>query len=153
MRVWLKGFNSLVLTWLIFEKFCGCIWNYMTLVLSSFHCFRSVSPLCRTPSCFSYIHMNYNSHLSLKKIYYLIYFSQHAGLVLCLLIFISVKGSNFRWVLDQLSAACFIFELKEPPAGHVFIFSLLVVWVENHLSLGYIIFGLSNQNYSLYSFI
>lgn len=33
MRVRLKGFNFTfsVLLWLMFEKFCGCIWNFSTL--------------------------------------------------------------------------------------------------------------------------
>lgn len=84
--------------------------------------------------------MNYNSHLTLKlqSIFLIyVYFSQHAGLVLSLQSFISVSGSDFRWVLNQMSAAGFICELKEPPAGHVFIFSLPVMWRENNLSLGY----------------
>ena len=69
--------------------------------------------------------------------HFLKYFSQHAGLVLSLLNFISVSRSDFRWVLNQMWTTVFICELKEPPAGYVFILSLLVMWMENNLSLCY----------------
>lgn len=150
MRVWLKGFNStfkcpaVINVWKVlwvYMKFC----DIKDSALSAFSSFK----ICVTLSLLlhvshrhaSFTHVNYNSHLTLKmhsNYFFYISLSLQAWFYLSFLSrFISVSRSNFRWVLHQMCATDFICELKEPPAGHVFIFSWLVMWMENNLSLGY----------------
>lgn len=136
----------------MFEKFCGCIWKNCDIknsVLSVFHPLRSVwhSPPPHTHTLFLMSHiimlllyMWILVHILLwspTASFFYIYYSLSMPdwfFYLCK-IFISVSGTNFRWVLNQ--ACGFICELKEPPGGHVFIIPLLVMWKENNLSLGY----------------
>lgn len=124
----------------MFEMFCGRIWNYVTVRLSAFHPLRSVFPLYfMSHIIMLLLHVWVITHVllwSCAAFFWYIFLSMQAWF-LSLLNFTSLRGSKFRWVLNQLCATHFICELKEPPAGHVFIFSLLVIWVENNLSWGY----------------
>lgn len=87
----------------------------------------------------SLTHVNYNSHLTLKLerrgFFYI--FSQHVGLVFYLCsIFISVSGSNFRGLLNQMWCHWLHLWVERAPCW-TFIFLLLVMWMEYNLSLGY----------------
>lgn len=138
MRVWLSEALILHFTCPAAINVWKAAWAYLKLCdvgstcISAFKiCFPLALPL--SPIILLLLHMCIRAHISLWSCteFLNIFFSA------CSLGFISAKFYQYDgvWILDKCWIH-FICETEEPPAGRVFIRSLLLMWVENSLSLG-----------------